>query len=90
MLSVTKVKLDLVSDVGMYLFLFLIFLKDTAKANNKYLKSYDNKKPTKYITCNGKHEERSWRKTGKQWEKLSEMEIKTKLSNTKNILTAIW
>ena len=51
MLSVTKVKLDLVSDVGMYLFLFLIFLKDTAKANNKYLKSYDNKKPTKYITC---------------------------------------
>ena len=51
MLSVTKVKLDLISDVDMYLFLFLIFLKDTAKANNKYLKSCDPKKPTKYITC---------------------------------------
>ena len=29
--------------------------------------------------------ERSWSKTGKQWEKMSDMEIKTKLSNTKNI-----
>ena len=55
MLSVTKFKLDLISDVDMYLFLkkvwkmvFLIFLKDTAKATNKYLKSYDPKKPTIY------------------------------------------
>ena len=58
MLSVTKVKLDLISDVDMYLFLkkiwemvFLIFLKNIAKVNNKYLKSYDPKKSTKYITC---------------------------------------
>ena len=48
----TKVKLDLVSDVDMYLFLekgggevvFLYISKRYSKANNKYLTSYDPKK----------------------------------------------
>ena len=57
MLSVTKVKLDLISDVEMYLFLekgmrggVSYFSKRYRKGNNKYLRSYEPKKPTKYIT----------------------------------------
>ena len=56
MLSLTKVKLDLISAVDMYLF----FEKDMrggasyiskrcSKASNKYLTSYDPKRPAKYV-----------------------------------------
>ena len=55
MFSMTKVELDLISDVDRCLFfnkgmrdgVFLI--KHTAKQNNKYWTSYDSNKPTKYI-----------------------------------------
>ena len=58
MLSMTEIELDLISNVETYLF----FEKDVrvgasyiskrySKANNKYLISYDPKKPTKYIIC---------------------------------------
>ena len=57
MLSMTKVKLDFISNVELYFFLkkkewkvvFLIFLRYN-KANNKYLISYNPKNPTKYFT----------------------------------------
>ena len=56
MLNMTKVEIDFVSDADMYLF----FEKDMtrgvsyisrrySKPNNKYLKSYDPKKESKYI-----------------------------------------
>lgn len=56
MLSMTKVELDLISCVEMYL-LFIkrmrggVFYvsKRYGKANNKYLRSYDSKKPMNYI-----------------------------------------
>ena len=61
MLSMTKVELDLISDIDMYF--FFLFLKKEYKTgsvsyiskkystpNNKYLASHDPKKPTKYIT----------------------------------------
>ena len=54
---VTKVKLDLISDVDIYLLLekrmtdgISYICKRYSKANKKYLTSYDSKKPTKYIT----------------------------------------
>ena len=57
MLSLTKVKLDLISDIYMYL-LFEKCIKGGvsdiskrySKANNKYLTSYNPKKQTKYNT----------------------------------------
>ena len=56
MLSMTEIELDLISNIEIYLF----FEKDMrggvsyiserySKANNKYLISYDPKKPTKHI-----------------------------------------
>ena len=45
MLRMTKVELDHIVDIDMYLF---FFSKKYIKANNEYLISYDSKKPTKY------------------------------------------
>ena len=56
MIKMTKVKLDLIPDLDMYIF----FEKGTrggiscisnrySKANNKYLKSYDPKEESKHI-----------------------------------------
>ena len=57
MLSMTKVKLDLVLDFGMYLLFekgmrvdVSYICKRYSKAKNKYSTSYDPKKPTKHIT----------------------------------------
>ena len=56
MLSMTKVQLDLISNVEMYLFFqedircnVCHIFKRYSKTNNKYLLCYDPKKPTKYI-----------------------------------------
>ena len=56
MLSMTKVKLDLISDVSMYLFFekdmrggVIYISKRYSKANKKYLTCYNPKKPMKYI-----------------------------------------
>ena len=57
MLSMAKVELNVISDVDMYLFFgtgmgggVSYFSKRYSKVSNKYLTSYDPKKPTKYIT----------------------------------------
>ena len=53
----TKVRLDLISDVEMYLFFettiraaISCISKRSSKVKNKYLTSYISKNPTKYIT----------------------------------------
>ena len=53
----TGIELELISDIYMYLFVekrmrgrISYIAKRYSKANNKYMKSYDNKKPSKYIT----------------------------------------
>ena len=53
----TGIELELISDIYMYLFVekrmrgrISYITKRYSKANNKYMKSYDNKKPSKYIT----------------------------------------
>ena len=53
----TGIELELISDIYMYLFVekrmrgrISYIAKRHSKANNKYMKSYDNKKPSKYIT----------------------------------------
>ena len=50
-------ELELISDIEMYLFVekgmtggISYIVKRFSKANNKYIKSYDNSKPRKYIT----------------------------------------
>ena len=57
MFKMTEIKLELISDTDMYLFLekgmrggFFYIAKRFSKTNNKYMKSYDDKKPSKYIT----------------------------------------
>ena len=57
MLKMSGVKLELISDIDMYLFLkkymrggISCTAKRYSKANNKYMKSYDDSKPSKYIT----------------------------------------
>ena len=57
-LSMTKVELDLISDYEMYLFFekgmrdrAACFSKRQSKSNNKYLISYESKKPAKFIAC---------------------------------------
>ena len=53
MLNMTKVELELISDVGMYLFfeksMRTRVSKRHSKANNQYLKSYDPKQESKHI-----------------------------------------
>ena len=53
-LRMTGVKLEKISDIDMYLFtekgLRISYIaKRYAKANNKYMKDFDPKKPSKYI-----------------------------------------
>ena len=57
MLKMTGIKLDLISDIDMYLFtekgmrggVSFIAKRHSNKANNKYIKSYDSSKKSKYI-----------------------------------------
>ena len=57
MLKTTGVKLEKISDIDKYLFIekglrggISYIAKRYAKANNKYMKDYDPKKPSKFIT----------------------------------------
>ena len=56
MLKMTKVKLELMTDINMYQFIEKgmrgggsYIAKRYGKANNKYMEGYDEKKPSKYI-----------------------------------------
>ena len=56
MLNMTKIKLELLTDVDMYLFIekglrggISYIANRYGKANNKYMKEYDEKAPSKYI-----------------------------------------
>ena len=56
MLKMTEIRLELISDIDMYLFVekgirgdISYIAKRFSKANNKYMQSYDDKKPSKYI-----------------------------------------
>ena len=55
----TKIELKLILDINMYLFVekgirggISYIVERFSKANNKYMKLYDNSKPSKYITNN--------------------------------------
>ena len=57
MLKMTKIELELLSDIDMYLFIdkgiiggISYIAKGYSKVNNKYMQSYDDKNPSKYIT----------------------------------------
>ena len=57
MLKMTRIELDLISDIDMYLFItkrmrggITYIAKRHGKANNKYMKWYDSSKESKYIT----------------------------------------
>ena len=57
MLKMTGVKLEKIFDIDMYLFIekglrggISYIVKRYSKANNKYMKNYDLKKPSKFIT----------------------------------------
>ena len=57
MLKITGVKLEKISDIGMYLFIekglrggISYIAKRYSEANNKYMKNYDPTKPSKYIS----------------------------------------
>ena len=57
MLKMTKIELKLISNIHIYLFVekemiggVSYIAKQLSKANNKYMKPYDNSKPSKYIT----------------------------------------
>ena len=57
MLKMTEIKLELISDIDMFLLIekgirgYVSYIaKRFSKANNKYMKYYDNSKPSKYIT----------------------------------------
>ena len=57
MLKITGAKLEIISDIDMYLFIekemrggISYIAKRYAKANNKYMENYDPKKPSKFIT----------------------------------------
>ena len=54
--KMTEVELEVISNIDMYLFVgkrmrrgISYITKRFSKANNKYIKSYDNSKPNKYI-----------------------------------------
>ena len=56
MLKMTKIVLELISDIDMYLFIekgmrvgIIYIAKRHSKTNNKYMKSYDVNKPSKFI-----------------------------------------
>ena len=56
MLKMTEIRLELISDIDMYLFVekgirgdISYIAKRFSKANNKHMQSYDDKKPSKYI-----------------------------------------
>ena len=58
MLKMSKIKLDLISDIDMHLFIekgmrggISYIAKRHSKANNKYMKYYDSSKESIYITC---------------------------------------
>ena len=44
MLKMTEIELKLISDIDLFL-----FVETFSKANNIYMKSYGNSKPSKYI-----------------------------------------
>ena len=55
----TKIELKLILDINMYSFVekgirggISYIVERFSKANNKYMKLYDNSKPSKYITNN--------------------------------------
>ena len=57
MLKMTGIELELISDIDMHLVIekgmrggISYIAKRFSKANNKYMQSYDNSKPKKYIT----------------------------------------
>ena len=57
MLEITEVELELISEINMHFFIekgmrggMPYISKRFSKANNKYMRSYDNNKPSKYIT----------------------------------------
>ena len=57
MLKMTKIELDLISDIDMHLFIekamrvdISYIIKRHSKANNKYIECYDSVKESKYIT----------------------------------------
>ena len=57
MLKITSVKLEKISNIGVYLFIekglkrgISYITKRYAKANNKFLKNYDPTNPSKFIT----------------------------------------
>ena len=57
MRKMTKIELKLISNIHIYLFVekemiggISYIAKQLSKANNKYMKPYDNSKPSKYIT----------------------------------------
>ena len=56
MLKMTKIKLELMTDINMYQFIekgmrggISYIANRYGKANNKYMEGYDEKKPSKYI-----------------------------------------
>ena len=56
MFKMTKIKLELISNIDMYFFVekgmrggISYIAKRFSKANNKYMKFYDDSKPSKYI-----------------------------------------
>ena len=50
MLKMTEVELELIPEIAMYLFIEKdLIAKRFSKANNKYMKSYDNKRSSKYM-----------------------------------------
>ena len=56
MLKMTEIELELILDIDMYFFIekgmtecISYIAKRYSKANNKYLKSYDDSSPSKYI-----------------------------------------
>ena len=62
MLKMTEIELELNSDIGMYLLIekgigegISYIAKRFSKSNNKYMQSYDDKKPSKYITYLNAH-----------------------------------
>ena len=57
LIKITRAELELISDIDMYLFVENGMREDIyyvvnrySKANNKYMNSYDDRKPSKYIT----------------------------------------
>ena len=67
MLKMTSIKLEKVSDIGMYLFIekgtrggISYIAKRYAKANNKYMNDYDQEKPSTFITYLDKNNLYGW------------------------------